>query len=454
MNRYSRNVTVQSILRITTILQGCRSASDICAGVEAAVNGGGLAPGDRLPPVRALAASLSLSPTTVQAAYNGLRRRGIVGGAGRAGTRVATRPPLPVPSAPVPEGVRDLASGNPDVRLLPPIAGALRAVGSGHHLYGEPADREELLASFARELRADGIGVPALTIVSGALDGVERVLQAYLGPGDAVAVEDPAYSGVLDLVRALGLTPRPVSIDDEGLRPEDLARALEAGVGAIVLTPRAQNPTGAALTPSRVRELRRVLARHRETLVIEDDHAGPVAGAPARSVIAGNRPRWSVIRSMSKSLGPDLRVAALAGDTTTVARVEGRRMVGAGWVSGILQAVVAHLRADAATARLWRDAERTYTRRRAGLVAALDAHGIAAHGCSGLNVWVPVPEESRVVQGLLTLGWAVRAGERYRIATPPAVRITTATLEPDDASRLAADLASVLEPRLRRTSTA
>ena len=181
---------------------------------------------------------------------------------------------------------------------------------------------------------------------------------------------------------------------------------------------------------------------------------GPIAGAPARSVIAGNRPRWSVIRSMSKSLGPDLRVAALAGDVTTVARVEGRRMVGAGWVSGILQAVVAHLRADAATARLWRDAERTYTRRRAGLVAALAAHGIAAHGCSGLNVWVPVPEESRVVQGLLTLGWAVRAGERYRIATPPAVRITTATLEPDDASRLAADLASVLEPRLRRTSTA
>ena len=405
--------------------------------------------------MRTLAAALSLSPTTVQAAYNSLRRKGIVGGgAGRAGTRVAARPPLPVPGARIPEGVRDLASGNPDIRLLPPIASALRGVESRHRLYGEAADREDLLASFAGELAADGIGAPALTIVSGALDGVERVLQAHLRPGDAVAVEDPAYSGVLDLVRALGLTPRPVGIDDAGPLPDQLARALEAGADAFVLTPRAQNPTGAALTPVRVRELRRVLSRNRETLVIEDDHAGPVAGAPARSVIAENRHRWSVVRSMSKSLGPDLRVAVLAGDATTVARVEGRRMVGAGWVSGILQGVVAHLRDDPTTGRLLRDAERTYTRRRLGLVAALAALDIAAHGRSGLNVWVPVPDESSVVQGLFTQGWAVRAGERYRIAGPPAVRITTAALETDDAARLAADLASVLESRPRRTSTA
>jgi DNA-binding transcriptional MocR family regulator len=245
-----------------------------------------------------------------------------------------------------------------------------------------------------------------------------------------------------------------VGIDDEGLLPDQLARVLDAGVDAVVLTPRAQNPTGAALTPSRARDLRRVLGRHRETLLIEDDHAGPIAGAPACSVVAANRPRWSVVRSMSKSLGPDLRVAVLAGDVTTVARVEGRRMVGAGWVSGILQAAVAALRDDAATARLWRHAERTYTQRRAGLVAALAAYGIQSHGRSGLNVWVPVPEESRVVQGLLTLGWAVRAGERYRIASPPAVRITTAALDAEDAARLAADLASVLDARPRRTATA
>jgi DNA-binding transcriptional MocR family regulator len=283
---------------------------------------------------------------------------------------------------------------------------------------------------------------------------VERVLQAHVLPGDTVAVEDPGYSGVLDLVRAIGLIPAPVGVDDHGPLPDRLEHALRLGARAVIVTPRAQNPTGAALTPRRVRELRRVLRDHPETLVIEDDHAGPIAGAPALTITTTDRPRWSLIRSVSKHLGPDLRLAALTGDVTTVARVEGRRLVGAGWVSGILQALVVDLRAEASTRRLLAMAQRTYARRRTDLVRALAVHGIAAHGRSGFNVWVPVPEESAVVQGLLGRGWAVRAGERYRIGSPPAVRITAATLDGEDAKRVAADLASLLAPRGRRTATA
>ena len=249
-------------------------------------------------------------------------------------------------------------------------------------------------------------------------------------------------------------TPRSVGVDDHGPLPDHLERALRGGARAAIFTPRAQNPTGAAFTPRRVRELRRVLRDHSETLVIEDDHAGPIAGAPALTLTTADWPRWSVIRSVSKSLGPDLRLAVLTGDVTTVARVEGRRLVGAGWVSGILQALVMHLRADPATRRLLAQAERSYARRRSTLVRALATHGIAAHGRSGLNVWVPVPEETVVVQGLLARGWAVRAGERYRISSPPAVRITTTTLETDDAKRVAADLASLLVSRGHRTQTA
>ena len=364
------------------------------ARVEAAVNDGRLAPGDRLPSVRALAADLGLSPTTVQAAYNGLRRKGIVG---RRGPRRHTggRPASPpgAERAACPKGVRDLASGNPDAALLPPIASALRAVEGRHRLYGEPADREDLLASFARELacgrhrraRAHDRERRASTAWSGCCRRIS-------GPGDTVAVEDPAYSGVLDLVRALGLVPRPVGIDDEGPLPDQLAHALEAGVGR-------GRPHAAGAEPDRrrasrrprARELRRVLDRHRETLVIEDDHAGPIAGAPARSVIADDRPRWAVIRSMSKSLGPDLRVAVLAGDIDDGrprrGTPDGRRRLGERDPPGGRGSTCA---TTPATGRLWRDAERTYTRRRAGLVAALAAHGIPAHGRSGLNVWVPV----------------------------------------------------------------
>jgi hypothetical protein len=78
-------------------------------------------------------------------------------------------------------------------------------------------------------------------------------------------------------------------------------------------------------------------------------------------------------------------------------------------------------------------------------VAALAGHGIHAHGCSGLGVWAPVPEEVPVVQQLLENGWAVSAGERYRFRTAPGIRITTSGLETDDAGKLDEVVAAALE---------
>jgi DNA-binding transcriptional MocR family regulator len=277
------------------------------------------------------------------------------------------------------------------------------------------------------------------------------VLQAHLRPGDRIAVEDPGYVAVFDLIAALGLVAEPVAVDDGGPLAADLERALRTGVEAFVLTPRAQNPTGAAVGPARARELGAVLAKHPDVLVIEDDHAGPVAGVPAVSIAKG-RERWALLRSASKSLGPDLRLAVLAGDATTIARVEGRQSVGTGWVSHLLQDLVTALWSDPATDDALRRAAATYTTRREAFVRALAAHGIMAHGRSGLNVWVPVPEEAAVVAALAHAGWAIRAGERYRLRSGPAVRITTATLVPRDGERLAAALAEALRPARRRAS--
>jgi DNA-binding transcriptional MocR family regulator len=87
--------------------------------------------------------------------------------------------------------------------------------------------------------------------------------------------------------------------------------------------------------------------------------------------------------------------------------------------------------------------------RRDALINALQAHDIAAHGSSGLNVWIPLPEESAVIQALFQRGWAVAAGERYRFKTPTAVRVTIASLDAADANRFANDLAAVLRPSQR-----
>ena len=91
--------------------------------------------------------------------------------------------------------------------------------------------------------------------------------------------------------------------------------------------------------------------------------------------------------------------------------------------------------------------ERRYAERRAALVTALAERGIAAHGQSGLGVWIPIQEETAAVQALAERGWAVSAGERYRYRSAPGLRVTTTTLLPADARRLADDIAAITGSR-------
>jgi DNA-binding transcriptional MocR family regulator len=136
----------------------------------------------------------------------------------------------------------------------------------------------------------------------------------------------------------------------------------------------------------------------------------------------------------------------VAGDDQTIARIAGRHRLGAGWVSRLLQELVATLLEGDDTHRWRADAAAVYTQRRGELVTALDAVGVTGRGESGLNVWVPVADESDVMARLLEAGWAVAAGQRYRIDSPPGIRVTIATLEPGEADRFAADLARCLTP--------
>lgn len=423
---------------VQNYISGATSVN-IAASVEAGVTRGDVAAGELLPPVRALAGRLGVSPATVAAAYRLLQARGVVVADGRRGTRVRPAAPIAVPrSVPLPRGVRDLASGNPDPALLP----HLPKLALDQRLYGEETNDPDLLELARDQFRTDGIAAEHLSVVSGALDGIERVLRERLRAGDRVAVEDPSFTGVLDLLNALSLAAVPVPVDDAGMLPAELKKAIRS-CDAVIVTPRAQNPTGAALSPKRARELRAVLAARPELLLIEDDHAGPAAGAEYVSLIDKSRTTWAVVRSVSKWLGPDLRVALLASDAHTHARVEGRQLLGVRWVSHILQRVVVSIWRDRATLR----AGRIYTERRQALLRALAARGIRAHGVSGLNVWIPVAEENATVQALLHEGWAVKAGERYRIASAPAIRVTIATLEMKEAARFAEVVAGVLGRR-------
>ena len=419
-------------------------AEAIASDVEQAVSTGALPPGAELPPIRELASQLGVNANTVAAAYRLLRERGAVETAGRRGTRVRDRPattPRSLRGVAVPPGARDLSTGNPDPNLLP-IA-TVDARPRRTVLYGEPAVSPELAAYAQSALTDDGVPGEHITVTAGALDGIERVLAAHLRPGDRVAVEDPGWANLLDLLAALGFSAEPIRVDDDGPVTADVARALRRGVRAVVVTARAQNPTGAAVSAARAKELRALLVEHDDVLLIEDDHCAGIAGVPLHP-LAGTTRHWAFVRSAAKAYGPDLRLALLAGDLRTVERVHGRLRLGPGWISHLLQDLAVRLWRDDAATRQVHEAETVYARNRRLLQTALADRGVASSARSGLNVWIPVPDETVAITRLLGAGWAAAPGTRFRINSAPGIRITVSGLDPAEVAPLADAVAEAL----------
>ncbi|HEY1177470.1 MAG TPA: aminotransferase class I/II-fold pyridoxal phosphate-dependent enzyme, partial [Phytomonospora sp.] len=384
---------------------------------------------------------------TVAAAYRALRQRGVIETAGRHGSHVRHRPPLTHrgPRA-LPPGVIDLSSGEPDAALLPDLTTALRAVPARPSGYRDAGPCPQL-ADLARErLAADGLPPGAVTFTSGALDAIERGLSVHLSVGDSVAVEDPCWGNLRDLIAALGMHAVPMPVDTEGPTADGLRDALRKGARAVVVTSRAQNPTGAVVSRERAALLRELLSDHPATFVIEDDHWAELATDPLHPVVGGTG-HWLFVRSVSKPYGPDLRLAVATGDEATIARVEGRMRLGAGWVSTLLQHAVLGLWEDPATEDAVTRARETYRSRREALLTALTDRGVHATGHTGLNVWIPVPDETAAVTALRDRGYAVSPGAVNRLRSAPGIRVTVGSLlGEEDLERIADTVAGLTAP--------
>ena len=428
-----------------------RTAAEIADSVRDLVDRGDLVPGDGLPSVRALADDLGVNRNTVVSAYGQLSRTGVVEGQGRAGTRIAGHAPV-AQEGYAPQGtLRDVASGNPDPALIPDPSRALYAAGGRPVLYGEPvidADLEQWARAWVSPDTPDAF---ALTVTSGAVDAVERLLAQALSRDDAVALEDPCFLASIHTVRLGGYRAVPVAVDDEGMTVEGLRAALDQGVRAVVCTPRAQNPTGASRSPTRAAQLRDVLADHPYVLVIEDDYYSLLSQRPFHPIIGPGHRRWALVRSLSKFIGPDIAVALVASDEDTADRLAMRLSPGTTWVSHLLQRVAhALLTDDAAVAAVAR-AGAHYARRNAGFARLLSERGLQVEAGDGLSLWVPVAAPAADVRDCLARrGWLVRPGDEFHFADRTAVsqrlRVTVHALTDAEAAALADDLvASVVE---------
>ena len=426
------------------------SAADIADSVRTLQQRGVLRPGDLLPPVRALADQLGVNRNTVVAAYRQLTQAGVVVTRGRGGTLIAGLDPVAQEGFAADSVLRDVGTGNPDPRLIPDLTPALASVAGRPVLYGEPVidpDLERFALSWMQEA-LDPALQPHLTVTSGASDAIERLLAQSLTRDDAVALEDPCFLSTMNIVRLGGYRPVPVAVDDEGMTVAGLQAALDAGVRAVVCTPRAQNPTGASLTARRAEELRDVLDAHPYVLVIEDDHFSLLSRAPYHSLIGASHRRWALVRSVSKFLGPDMCLAVTASDDDTAERLAMRLSPGTTWVSHLLQRLVTALLTDDEVRQRIRDAARHYAARNEAFAALLTERGVPTTAGDGLNLWVPLPVPARAAgEHLMRRGWLARAGDEFVLADPGAshrMRLTVHDLSDADAERLASDLAAAV----------
>ncbi len=436
---------VNDVVQITA---GAASAKGVVERIEAAAGSGALAPGARLPSVRTWATALGLSPATVSAAIAELGRRGVVTSEPRKGSRLAEpcsdRSWLRAPV--VPPGVVDLARWSPDPQLLPPLGPTLARVAAEFDLgRGYPHETIDVELRDIARARFAGGGLPAgpLTLCSGAMDGIERALAATLHAGDAVALEDPTYPDVIEIVRSLRLRPVPIPIDQAGPVPSRLAAALAGGAKAFVVTPFTQNPTGVAITRERAEELAEVMRRRPDAVLVEDDYLHGLG--EANLVSRAGVERWVLIRTLAKSLGPDLRLALVTGDASVVAAIDRRHATGPGWVSLLLQRTAAHLLRDPKTDARLAAAGASYRHRTQTLVTELQARGVVIPYPSTTGiVWIPTLDEGGLATSLLAAGWLVRAGAPSRISSLPGIRVATSRLTDEQAIGFAGAVAEAL----------
>lgn len=425
------------------------TAAEISESVRDLVERGAYAPGDQLPSVRSLAARLGVNRNTVLAAYRSLVTARIAATGGRTGTTVLGPAQNPDEGFTPGSVLRDLGSGNPDPAHLPDLAAAFAAVTPGHVLYGESVIDADLAEWATEWIAADHPRPFRLSITAGAVDAVERLLAQTLVQGDRVGLEDPCFLSSIHTARLAGYVPVTIPVDREGMTVAGLRAALESGARAIVCTPRAHNPTGVGTSPARARELREVLADHPHVLVIEDDHFSMLAPTPYESIIAPTQQRWALVRSVSKFLGPDMRLAVTASDRVTAQRLALRLSPGTMWVSHVMQRLAATMLRDDETRELIIEAGAHYAGRNRLFVSMLVEQGMHAQADSGLNVWVDVRDDAtEISRRLASRGWLVRPGSEFALDPGSSqgstqLRLTVHTLDDAEMQRLVDDLVGV-----------
>lgn len=316
--------------------------------LRSAIRRGDLAPGVRLPPERGLARSLSVSRSTVVAAYDLLRQDAVLDRRQGSGTRVLPTSDAhvpterPTPGRPLsrntlfrriadgPDGTLDflgahlLGGGGLPVEALAGIERELADLSgaSGYMPLGYPPLREAIASHLTRS------GLPTLPeqviVTNGAQQAIDLVAWQYLQPGDTALVENPTYPGALDALSAAGGRLAWVPTGRRGADVDRLAELLSRTSPRLVyLIPTFQNPTGGVMPELQRRAVAR-LVEARQVPLVEDDSLAALAldgGVPPPIAAFAPGAPILTVGSLSKLFWGGLRVGWIRAPEPLIAQL-------------------------------------------------------------------------------------------------------------------------------------
>lgn len=399
-------------------------------GLREAVRSGRLPAHARLPATRALAADLGVSRRLVVDAYAQLLAEGYLLARRGAGTFVAGAAGIATSTTVEPEHsdlAFDFFPGHPDLASFPrgawlrALRETLREAPDRAFGYPDARGAPELrraLAEHLRRVRGVVADPQSIVVCSGIAQGFALLARALGGGGTRLAVEDPGMPVHRAILAAQGISLVPLPVDDEGARVHELAGIEEeAGrIGAVLLTPAHQSPTGVALSSPRRAAL---LAWAAQTggLAIEDDYDAEYRyDRPPLGAMQGLAPdRVVYLGTVSKTLAPALRLGWLVLPSRLLDPVAGQKLLADHGCPTLDQLALARLLEGGDYDRHLRQARRRYQARRDALVQAIARHlpGARVTGlAAGLHAGVRL---ERPVDGLAL----VRAARRHSVGVYP-----------------------------------
>ncbi|WP_310397168.1 PLP-dependent aminotransferase family protein [Hymenobacter sp.] len=394
------------------------------------IHQGLLRPGERLPSVRQVSREQQVSVSTVFQAYYALEADGLVQARPQSGYYVqASRPvaeQVPAPSRPAVAvhfvsvthtllalgqqwsrpGLIDLALAVPAPTLLPragltkALAAAGRTLPGGGLNYAEIRGDANLRRQSAQRASqwSNPVDADEIIVTNGCMEALVLAIKAATKPQDVVAVESPAYYGILQALEGMGLRVYELPTDARtGPDLGSLRQALAtAPIRAVVVTANFSNPTGACMSAERKQTLVALLAEH-EIPLIEDDVYGDLYFQGPRPVSCKAFDRRGLVllcSSLSKTLAPGFRVGWVIAGRFEPA-VLAQKLMHTGSTAALPQVAAAHYLASGHYAKNLSGLRRVLREQVAAYRALICAHFPAGTRVSdpqgGLVLWAEMP---------------------------------------------------------------